>query len=352
MIEVEGTHGEGGGQILRTSLAMSVLTGKVLRIRNIRARRAKPGLMAQHLRAVEAAAAISGARVDGAKLRSSELTFEPGVITGGEYQFDVSTAGAVTLVLQTIAVPLAFARLRSRVTIIGGTHVPWSPSYGYLERHWAYYLRQSGFSLNTALERAGFYPKGGGQISAEVEPVTRLLPLSLAERGRLRKIRGCSSVACLDMSIAERQRRQALRRLRGHCQDIEIEIRQLAAYSPGTALLLLAEFEHAQCCYTALGARGKPAERVADEAVDALERFVATKAAIDEHLADQLLLPLSVVAGTSELSTPCVTHHLTTNADVIRSFLPVEIAIQGATGSPGLVRIHSTGLPRSLTSAN
>jgi RNA 3'-phosphate cyclase len=349
MIDIDGTQGEGGGQILRTSLAMSVLTGQPLRIRRIRGRRPKPGLMPQHLQAVHAAAAISQARVQGAKLGSTALTFEPRSLNAGNYSFDIGTAGAVTLVLQTVTIPLSFAPAASRVTVIGGTNVPWSPSFHYLAEHWLHYLRCCGYHIQAALERPGFYPKGGGRVSVELEPATGLRPLSLVERGRLQCVHGLSMVANLDVSIAERQRHQAMQRLTPYGANIDIELAQVHAYSPGTMLLLIAEFENTQCCYSALGARGKPAERVADEAVDALEAFFETDAAIDEHLADQLIVPLAAVDGRSEVRPARITQHLVTNADVVRLFLPVDIVINGAIGTTGSISIEGSGpcRPRS-----
>ncbi len=339
MISIDGAHGEGGGQILRTALAMSAITGQALHIYNIRGRRPKPGLMAQHLQAVEATAAVTRARVQGAKLGALELTFEPGLLAGGNYRFDIGTAGAVMLVAQAVAIPLSFVATPSRVTISGGTHVPWSPSFHYFSWHWLRFLELSGFRIRATLERIGFYPRGGGRISVDIEPVSSLSPLSLTARGALRRIRGISLVGSLDLSIAERQQRQALRRLGELCDDIDIELQRFASYSPGTSLLLLAEFEHSQCCYGALGARGKRAERVADEAVDALEVFMESGAAVDEHAADQLIVPLSLVSGSSELHASRITQHLLTNVDVVRLFLPVNIAVHGDVGSPGWVRI-------------
>jgi RNA 3'-terminal phosphate cyclase (ATP) len=344
MISIDGGYGEGGGQILRTALAMSAITRQALHIHNIRGRRPKPGLMAQHLQALEATAAITRARVQGAKLGSLELTFEPGELAGGDYRFDIGTAGAVTLVAQAVVVPLSFAVRASRITISGGTHVPWSPSFHYFAWHWLYLLGRSGFRIRAMLERIGFYPRGGGCISVDVDPIGTLSPLSFTTRGALRRIRGISLVGSLDVSIAERQQRQALRRLAGLCDDIAIELQQFTSYSPGTSLLLLAEFERSQCCYGALGARGKRAERVADEAVDALEAFLESGAAVDQHAADQLIVPLSIVGGTSELHTNRITQHLLTNVDTVRRFLPVDIVVRGDVGSSGWVRIHGHAL--------
>lgn len=346
MISIDGARGEGGGQILRTALTMSAITGQPFHIRNIRGQRSRPGLMAQHLQAVAATAAVAAARVQGAALGAPELTFEPGSLGAGNHKFDIGTAGAVTLVAQAVVLPLSFAATASHVAICGGTHVPWSPCYHYLAWHWLHFLERSGFRIHVALERVGFYPRGGGRITLDVEPAGTLSPLSLTARGALRRIRGISLVGSLDFSIAERQQRQVLKRLRGLCDDIDIELLRFSSYSPGTALSLIAEFEHSQCCYGALGARGKRAERVADEAVDALEAFLQTGAAIDEHLADQLMVPLSLVHGTSELHTSRITPHLLTNMDVVRLFLPVDISVHGDIGSPGVVRIRGHALKR------
>lgn len=343
MIHVDGARGEGGGQVLRSALALSILTGKAMRVTNIRARRPKPGLMAQHLKAVEAAAAVAQAAVDGARLGSQTLTFEPRGIRHGDFHFDIGTAGAASLVVQTVVVPLSAAGGASSLTVTGGTHVPWSPCFDYLDLHWLRYMRRIGFDIDLTLDVAGFYPRGGGRVRAGVRPATALSPLRLIERGNLQRIRGISGVANLDVSVGERQRRQALLRLAGRSADVAIQVVRLPAHSPGTVLLLLAEFEGSQCCYFALGARGKPAERVADEAADALDAFLATDAAVDEHLADQLILPLAGAGGVSELRTAKVTQHLLTNAEVVRMFLPVEITVRGEIGAPGALRIERRG---------
>jgi RNA 3'-terminal phosphate cyclase (ATP) len=338
-VEIDGSMGEGGGQVLRTSLSLSVLTGRGLRLVNIRARRAKPGLMAQHLKAVEAAAAISGARVEGAQLASGSLLFEPREIRAGAYSFDIGTAGSTSLVLQTILVPLGFAPDASTVVVTGGTHVPWSPSFHYLDWQWAPFLRSIGFDLRLEMEQAGFYPRGGGRVRATIRPSARREPLRLTARGKLMKIRGISGVARLDRKIAERQERRACERLEGLCSEIAIEIVQVPAASPGTFLLLLAECEHSQACYCALGARGKPAEKVADEAAEGMAEFLAGNGAVDPWLADQLILPLAVAGGESEVRTARVTRHLLTNAQVVKEFLPVRIEITGEIDEPGTVSI-------------
>lgn len=344
-VEIDGSRGEGGGQVLRSALALSSITGRPFRILNIRAGRPKPGLAAQHLKSVEAAACVSGARAEGASLGSSALLFEPRGIIPGEYRFDIGTAGSVSLVLQTIFLPLSFASAPSRVTITGGTHVSWSPCFDYLDRHWISFLHDAGFDADLALSEAGFYPRGGGCVEARIRPVSRLAPLRLVARGGLRRLTGVSAVAGLPLSIAERQRDQALRRLAAGTPGTEIATVELPARSRGTMFLLLAEFEVGRACFSALGERGKPAERVADEAVDAFEAFLATDGAVDHFIADQLVLPLVFASGVSEIRTSRVTQHLMTNADVVGEFLPALIRIDGAVGGPGLVEIRGIGPP-------
>jgi RNA 3'-phosphate cyclase len=340
MIHIDGAQGEGGGQILRSSLTLSILTGKPVTLTNIRARRPRPGLMAQHLNAVLAAAAVGKARVEGGELHSVSLVFAPRTVGSGQFQFDIGTAGSTSLLLQTILLPLSFAPDASEVVITGGTHVPWSPCFHYLQWHWLKAMRQIGFDFDVAMDLAGFYPQGGGRIRARIRPVAELKALSFRERGRLESIWGISAVANLDLSIAERQKKQALKRLEAMGMTPAIEVLRMPAHSRGTMLLLLAECEQSRCCTYALGARGKPAEQVADETVADLEAFLATGAAVDPYLADQLILPLALASGSSELTTSRVTRHLLTNAEVLRRFLPVQVQISGEIGAPGVVLIE------------
>ncbi|MBC8496972.1 MAG: RNA 3'-terminal phosphate cyclase [Chloroflexi bacterium] len=343
MIEIDGSKGEGGGQVLRSALTLSVMTGQAMRIFNIRARRKKPGLRAQHLKAVQAAAAISSASVEGARMGSTGLVFQPNELTAGKFHFDIGTAGSTSLVLQTIFLPLTQAERASTVTITGGTHVSWSPCFHYLDLLWLPYLRQMGIEAELIMDQAGFYPQGGGRIRANIQPSKSLKALTLTERGNLRQIRGISATANLPGDIAKRQRQRVVSRLGSKYPLNDIRIVQFPARFKGTLMLLLAEFEHSRCCYFALGAPGKRAEVVADEVTDAVEEFMARDGAIDQYLADQLLLPLAFADGQSTLRTSKVTQHLLTNAEVIRAFLPVEIKIDGQPGEPGMIEV----LPKS-----
>ncbi|MBC8507849.1 MAG: RNA 3'-terminal phosphate cyclase [Anaerolineales bacterium] len=345
MIEIDGSIGEGGGQVLRSSLTLSVMTGQPLHISNIRAKRKKPGLRAQHLQAVRAASAICGASVSEAQIGSAELIFDPGEIIGGKYHFDIGTAGSTSLVLQTILLPLARAKRASTVTITGGTHVQWSPCFHYLDWHWLLYLRQMGVESELVMDHAGFYPQGGGRIRARIQPKELLQPLNLTERGAVRQIRGISATANLPRDIAKRQRQRVVSRLGSKYPLNDIRIVQFPARVKGTVIILLAEFEYSQCCYFALGAPGKRADLVADEVVDAIEEFMASDGAIDQYLADQILLPLSFADGPSRLHTSKITQHLLTNAEVIQAFLPTEIKVHAQLGESGIVEI----IPRKIT---
>jgi RNA 3'-phosphate cyclase len=340
MLLIDGSLGEGGGQILRTSLALSCITGKAFKVTNIRARRPEPGLRPQHLKSVEAAAEICGASVEDARLGSLEIAFIPGKIKNKQYRFEIGTAGSTSLLLQTIFIPLALSGGSSRLQIFGGTHVPWSPCFDYLSLLWLFFMEKIGFQATLELEEAGFFPRGGGQIHCGIRPVSEIKPLQLTNRGDLLRIRGISGVSNLDLSIATRQKHQALKRLEPILRYVKIQTQSLPGPSTGTYLLLLAEFEKSRCCFFSLGKKGKRAETVADEAVNELMEFMGTDGAIDKYLADQLLLPLALAKGRSILSTSHITKHLLTNRNVIQAFLPVEISIQGEEGKPGLISIH------------
>ena len=340
MILIDGSQGEGGGQILRTSLALSLLTNQSFEMINIRARRHQPGLRPQHLASVKAAASICRADTEGVAPGSTRLVFRPSGLHAGRYEFNIATAGSTCLVLQTVYLPLSRAASASNITITGGTHVPNSPSFEYLDQHWLHFLKLLGFDLTLDLLLAGFYPQGGGKVQARVRPTRQTRSMNLIHRGQLHQIRGLSAVANLDRRIAERQRSQVLRRLGDTFPLNDIRITELPSHSKGTFLLLLAEFENSQACFFALGELGKPAQRVADEAVDALIGFVATDGAIDPYLADQLLLPLSFASSSSQLRTSRVTNHLLTNACVINNFHPNCVLISGNYGEPGDIIIH------------
>jgi len=344
MIEIDGSLGEGGGEILRSALTLSLVTQSPLRLFNIRARRSRPGLQPQHLQAVKAAVQVGEAKFSGAEIGSGEILFEPRAIRAGTIDFDIGTAGSAPLVLQTILVPLSLAGEESRISITGGTHIRWSPCFHYLDLNWRPFMERAGFDFEITMERAGFYPRGGGLIHTFIRPVNKIHPLQALKRGSLLSVDGISAIANLDIRIAQRQRDQALDRLKGLGCNAEIEITRLEAPSPGTLLLLLARYEHSQCCFFSLGERGKPAEQVADEAVDQLEFFATTNGAVDHYLADQLILPLALAEGKSQLRTSMITSHLLTNSEVVQRFLPVNIKFCGKPGAPGVIEITGCGI--------
>lgn len=345
LLEIDGSAGEGGGQILRTSLTLSTICGMGFHISNIRAARQNPGLSEQHLAAVAAASEICAARVEGAALHSTELTFQPQQVRSGRYRFHIRTAGSASLLIQTILLPLTLPTSASSFQVTGGTHVPWSPCYHYLDRQWLPYLQLAGFEAQFTLHKSGFYPQGGGLVSGSIRPSASVMPLKLVQRGALLGIEGISAVANLDLGIARRQKRQALGRLLKSLPTspppkVNIRLVELSSYSKGTMFLLKGIFEAGTCCFTSLGEIGKPAERVADQAVDDFLRFLQSDGVVDPHLADQLMLPMLLAEGASEIRTSEITSHQLTNAAVVQLFLPGSIKIDGEPGKSGTITIN------------
>lgn len=344
MVEIDGSYGEGGGQILRTALSLSCVLGKPFRISNIRKGRARPGLMPQHLVSVRAAQRLSGAEVTGDAKGSAELTFAPRRVEEGEFEFDIGTAGSTSLVLQTIVPALLFCGGKSRVTLLGGTHVPFSPSYHYLAEVFAPFLRRLGPEIHLDIDSYGFYPKGGGRIYAEIWPNRGIMPLRLTEREKLVRLDGCSAVGNLPISIAERQK-QALQDTilpRMHELQCPVRIDLLNAPTPGqgTFVFLKAEFGNTTAGFTALGALGKRAEAVGEEAAREFLAYHGTGTALDPHLADQIVLYLSLCEERSVFTTACITRHLLTNLWVIGLFHEFRYRIDGEMGAPGRVTIN------------
>jgi RNA 3'-phosphate cyclase len=345
LIEIDGSHGEGGGQILRTALAFSALLRKPIRVSRIRAARKKPGLQPQHLEAVEALVRITEARTEGSKLGSQEITFFPKKIRSGDYQFGVKTAGSITLLLQAILLPLCAAEKTSRVILTGGTHVPWSPPFHYLSEVLLPTLRLFGLSSEVTLEKWGFYPRGGGEIQLRINPVHKFRAVSLIDRGPLKRIRGLSAISNLPGHVAERQKAQALNRIREEL-GVESEVRTLRdvpSNGTGSFLFLLAEFEGVLAGFSSLGARGKPAEKVADEAVDSLKDYMMSKGCLDPHLADQLVPFMALTHGNSLFTTTRITEHLLTNLWVVQHFLKVRISVEKEKGEGGRIDFINEG---------
>lgn len=339
MIELDGSHGEGGGQILRSSLALSILTGKPFKLVNVRANRTPSGLRPQHLASVRAAAAISHAVFTGGSVGSSVLTFEPKELKAGNYRFDIGTAGATGMVLHTVFLPLALrGRGESEVVITGGTHIKTSPSYHFLETTWAAYLRRMGFELDLKLVRPGFYPRGGGEVRAAIRPCPRVKGLHLTACPDLTMAGGFSAVAGLPVDIAKRQARRMTTRLKDQGVESDLPVEEWDG-GPGTVAAVVFRQTPVPTLFAAVGARGKPAESVADDVVEEALAFRSGRAPVDHHSADQLLLPLAYSPDGSEYRTSEITRHLTTNVGVIRRFLDRDITVEGDEGEPGTVRV-------------
>jgi RNA 3'-terminal phosphate cyclase (ATP) len=290
---------------------------------------------------VRAAASVGQARVRGATLHSSDLTFEPGAVTGGAFNFAIGTAGATGLVLHTIYLPLALRSSTScAITISGGTHVKTSPCYHFLESTWLAYLRHCGLEVELQMVRPGFYPRGGGVLNARVRPCAGLRGFVLEDVGRPTRITGLSAVAGLRRDIAERQARHARHSLRRCGLEVTIEEEEWPG-GPGSMLALALDTAPAPTLVFSLGERGKPAERVADQAVHQLLDYLTVKPArVDAHSADQIVLPLALADGPSRYSVAEVTQHLVTNVAVIRQFLDRTIEVEGALGRPGAVIVQ------------
>ncbi len=341
ILELDGSFGEGGGQILRTSLALSLLTGRPFHLRNVRAGRAKPGLQPQHLMSVRAAATVGGAQTRGASHGSTDLVFEPGAVKPGKYRFDVGTAGATGLVLHTIYLPLALlgGSVPSELTLVGGTHVSASPCFHFLDVTWRRYLAALGLRLSLTMFRPGFYPRGGGVVEVHIQPGADLRGISLQNRGPATTATGFSAAAGLPESVAKRQARRAVYRLRERGLDVDLR-EEMWEGGPGSVLAVALDTAPAPTLFFGLGARGKPSERVADEAVDQVIAYLdADDAPVDPHSADQIVLPLALAEGPSDYRVAEVTSHLTTNIAVIRRFLERDIVCEGEEGGPGRVRI-------------
>ena len=320
----DGSLGEGGGQILRSSLALSVITRTPFRIERIRANRNPPGLKKQHQTAIAAAAKISGARVRGNEPGSSEVRFEPGEVVAGDYRFNVGTAGSTTLVLQTVLPPLLRADGPSRVRCEGGTHNPHAPPVEFLQKAFLPQLRRLGARVDLELVRYGFYPKGGGAIEARIEPTQTLTPFDLPETDPIRSSRAEVLLVRLPTHVAEREI-EVLRERFGWPEDWFSVTTSDASLGPGNVIGIEIVGEHVTEWFSAIGERGVLAEKVAARAAEP-RRWICTShdVPVGPHLADQLLLPMAL-AGRGSFVTGPLTLHAETNIDVIRQFLDVKI---------------------------
>jgi RNA 3'-terminal phosphate cyclase (ATP) len=331
MIEIDGSLGEGGGQVLRSSVSLSVCRKTPLRIFNIRSGRKKPGLARQHLTAVQAAGAICGADLRGASLGSQEVGFTPGDVRPGDYKFAVGSAGSATLVLQTVLPALLCAAGPSRLTIEGGTHNPWAPPFDFLEKAFLPLIGQMGPRVSARLERAGFYPAGGGRFTVEIQPAETLKPLHLTERGPVKRQLARVIISNLPQHVAEREIRVLGSKLGWRKELLRIEPVPDPA-GPGNVILVEIECEHVAEVFCAFGQRGVKAEKVAGQAAEQALGYLGSDAPVGEHLADQLLLPLAL-AGEGSFVTSAISRHAETNIEIIRKFLDVGISTSRTNGN-------------------
>jgi len=335
MIEIDGSMGEGGGQVLRSSLALSLVTERPFHMTRIRAGRERPGLMKQHLTAVRAAAEVGQAEAVGAEIGSQEIRFTPRPARPGRYRFDVGSAGSCMLVFQTVFPALMTLDGPSELLLEGGTHNPFAPPFDFLARAFLPLMERIGVKTEARLARHGFYPAGGGRAEFRVTPAPAPARLELMDRGEAIAQRVEAIVSNLPLSIAERETKVALHKLGwpGDCA----QAREVAASGPGNAVMIEIRFARVTEVFTGFGEKGMPAEKVAAAVAKEAKAFLGSEAVVGEHMADQLLLPMALAKGGAYLTT-APSSHTTTNAEVIRAFLDIPITMTGESG--GLWRVE------------
>ena len=325
MITIDGSQGEGGGQILRTSLGLSLVTGQAVRIEKIRAKRSKPGLLRQHLTALQAAAAIGQAEITGDFLGARELTFKPNGVHSDDYHFAVGTAGSTSLVLQTVLPALMLADGPTTLTLEGGTHNPFAPPFPFLEKAFLPLVNRMGPQVEAELVRAGFYPAGGGRVVYRVTPTEKLQPLELHERGAIHTRQATAFVVNLPEHIAERELKIVGRKLSWEADWLQTVVHRVNG-GPGNVITIEIASDNVTEVFTAFGEKGRTAETVAEEAVKQARRYLAGAAVAGEYLTDQLLLPMAL-AGGGTFTTSALSQHTLTNIETIKKFLDVTINI-------------------------
>lgn len=330
MLELDGSHGEGGGQVLRTALSLSLVTGQPFRLINVRAGREKPGLRPQHLAAVRAAAQVGRARTSEVAVGSRTLEFTPGALQAGAQTVDVGTAGSATLVLQTVLLPLIHAGLDAALTVRGGTHNPKAPSADFLQRAYLPLLRRAGADAALTIVRRGFYPAGGGELQCALRPGARLTPFELLDTGPREAPSAEAIVSALPSAIAARELDVVQRRL-GWPKGTLHAVEEPSPSGPGNAVVLTVPSAHVTEVFTAIGERGVRAEAVAHQAADEAEAYLRVGAPVGPHLADQLLLVLALAGGGAFVSS-APTLHARTQVDVLQRFLPVDVELTEQRG--------------------
>lgn len=324
MIRIDGSKGEGGGQVLRTSLALSLVTGQPFQMENIRAGRSKPGLLRQHLTAVKAAEAVGAAQVEGAELHSQTLTFRPRGLQAGDYHFAVGTAGSATLVLQTVLPALMGASGPSTLVLEGGTHNSAAPPFDFLARAYLPLVRRMGPSVEATLDKYGFFPAGGGKLRVSVKPAP-LKPLHLLERGKVVRRQATAVIAQVPYEVARRELETVGRKL--GWGEGERRVEELKRFTgPGNVLMLEVESEHVTEVFTAFGERGVRAEAVAEGVAEEARHYLDAGVPVGEHLCDQLMLLLALARGGSFRTQPLDGHALT-QLETFAHFLDVRTTI-------------------------
>ena len=330
MLRIDGSYGEGGGQVLRTALALSAITGKAVEVVNIRANRPNPGLATQHMHGVRAIARLCNARVEGAELGSTRVRFEPGEITSQRLQIDIGTAGSISLILQLLLLPCAFSRGAVTLDVKGGTDVRWSPPIDYVKHVLLPVVAKLGFSASLEVLARGYYPKGGGRVRVTVSPVRRLSGVKILDRGRLLGVEGVAHASRLPEHVVEREARAAREVLSSYNTRIKLECRK--DFSTGTGITLWARYENTRLGGSALGERGKPAEDVGREAARALLAEIESGASVDIHLADQLVPFFALAEGDSAFTVRELTGHLKTNIFVTQQILGTRFEVEEEDG--------------------
>ncbi|HCT44241.1 MAG TPA: RNA 3'-terminal phosphate cyclase [Phycisphaerales bacterium] len=339
MIKIDGSMGEGGGQVLRTSLALSMVTGQPFVMSSIRAGRKKPGLLRQHLTAVKAAAEVSCAHVSGVSLGSDAIEFTPGPVNAGSYHFSIGSAGSTTLVLQTVLPALIRANGPSEVVIEGGTHNPFAPTAHFLTTCFLPVLAKMGPKVDVELVRHGFFPAGGGQIRVTIEPVERLEPISLIERGEITDRRAIAIVAGLPGAIADRELETVAKKLKWTQEDLRHELLG-DGLGPGNVLSIELGSEQLTEVITGFGEKGVSSEQVARRAAKRANEYISSGVPVGMHLADQLLIPLAL-AGEGTFLTGQLTRHTKTNISVIEKFMSCAFDVQDAAPGRHLISLRA-----------
>lgn len=337
MIEIDGSHGEGGGALLRISAGLSALTMDPIHITNIRSNRPKKGLMPQHLNALRAVAGLSNARVDGLEIGSQELFFYPEKIKGGSYNIDIKTAGSITLVLQAFMIPAVFASAPVNIKIRGGTDVRWSPPVNYLQHVTLPVLKSMGYDAELEIIRRGHYPRGGGIVNVKINPVKKLNPVNILDL-EVDKIRGISHAVKLPEHVAVRQAESAEKMLKSNGFDVEIEIEHSDnALGPGSGIVLWSEGNN-RVGGSSIGERGVKAENVGEKAAQELLYHVSRGAAADKYVGDQII-PYMAIAGNSKIKTAELTLHAVTNISITEKIMGKKFDVDGKLGEIATIKL-------------